>query len=58
MENITAISTCYVYSNETGLQVARYEAASPEAALALAMDDYSTNDYHMSQCDQQVSNAV
>jgi hypothetical protein len=47
----------YVYWNETGEQVASYRADTASEALALAMADYDINDYHMSQCDQAVSNA-
>lgn len=52
------MSKCYVYSNETGKQVASYEGEFFEDALALAEADYSTNDYHMSDCDMPVSNGL
>lgn len=48
--------TIYIYSNETGKQVASHTADSNEACELWADANYGSNDYHWSYCDQPVSN--
>lgn len=50
--------TIFVYSNETGEQVASHTAADNAACEAWAMQTYGDCDYHWSYSDTPVSNAV
>jgi hypothetical protein len=50
--------TIYIYSNETGHQVAQHQAADNAACDAWAEANYGDLDYHWSYADQPVSNAV
>jgi hypothetical protein len=52
------MTTIYIYSNETGKQLASYEAADAAACEAWAEAEYGSNDYHWSYADVPVSNAV
>ena len=49
--------TIYIYSNETGKQVASHTAASNDDCEGWADENYGSNDYHWSYCDQPESNA-
>lgn len=42
----------YIYSNETGLQVGQ------AISLEQAENDWNTNDFHFSDCDVAISNAI
>lgn len=50
--------TIYVYSNETGKQVASHEAEDNAACEAWADENYGSNDCHYSYVDAVVSNEV
>jgi hypothetical protein len=50
--------TIYIYSNETGKQVASHAADNNTACEAWAEENYSCNDFHYSYADVAVSNAV
>lgn len=50
--------TIYVYSNETGAQVASFEGETNEQCERLADENYNSNDYHWNYNDAPVSNAV
>lgn len=50
--------TIYIYSNETGHQVDNRHGNSWEECLAWADAEYGSNDYHYSESDVPVSNAV
>ena len=50
--------TIYIYSNETGEQVAHYEGRNNDDCEQWAEDHYGSNDYHWSYCDQPISNAI
>lgn len=50
--------TIYIYSNETGEQIAHHTAETNEQCEQWAMDQYGSNDYHWSYCDVEQSNAV
>lgn len=52
------MSKIFVYSNETGLQVASHEAETFDACLAWADEEYGSNDFHYSDVDVPKSNAV
>jgi len=51
------MTTIYVYSNETGQQVAHHTGADNDACEQWADDNYGINDYHWAYCDVAVSNA-
>ncbi len=48
----------YVYSNESGEQVAHYDGADNNECEALADAHWSSNDYHWSYSDVPISDAV
>ena len=50
--------TIYIYSNETGKQVASHTAADNAACEQWADENYGSNDYHYSYADVPVSNAI
>jgi hypothetical protein len=50
--------TLYIYSNETGKQVASIEGADNAECEQLAADQWGSNDYHWSYTDVPVSTAV
>ncbi len=50
--------TIYIYSNESGKQVAAIEGENNQDCEAKAADAWSTNDYHFSYIDTPISNAV
>lgn len=52
------MNTIFVYSNETGKQVASFTRDSDHEALDAANDSYCTNDYHFSTVDMPISNAA
>jgi hypothetical protein len=52
------VMTIYVYSNETGRQVASYTADSNDACEAWVESNYGSNDYHAGYDNWPVSNAV
>ena len=52
------MTTIYIYSNETGCQVAQHTAQDNAACEAWAEVNYGDVDYHWSYADQPVSNAV
>lgn len=49
--------TIYIYSNETGIQVASHTAVTEADALVWAEEQYCSNDFHYSDVDVPVSNA-
>jgi len=50
--------TIYIYDNETGKQVDSHTADSNNACEQWAADNYGSDDYHWSYCNQPISNAV
>jgi hypothetical protein len=52
------VMTIYVYSNETGRQVASYTADSNAECETWVEANYGSNDYHAAYSDCAVSNAV
>jgi hypothetical protein len=58
MSTTQSVLTIYIYSNETGRQVAQHEAQDNAACEAWAQENYGDVDYHWSYADQPVSNAV
>jgi hypothetical protein len=50
--------TLYIYSNETGQQVARIEGPDSTECEQLAQQEWNSNDFHYSYVDAPVSNAV
>lgn len=50
--------TIYVYSNETGDQVASYDGADNAECERKALADYCSNDYHVSYVDVAHSNVA
>ena len=49
--------TIYIYSNETGKQVASHSAETNQECERWADETYGSNDYHWSYSDVPVSNA-
>jgi hypothetical protein len=47
----------YIYSNETGKQVASHKAADNAACEQWADENWGSNDFHYSYVDAAVSNA-
>jgi hypothetical protein len=50
--------TIYIYSNETGEQVASHTADTNLACEKWADDNYGSTDFHYSYADAEISNAV
>jgi hypothetical protein len=50
--------TIYIYSNETGEQIASHTDSDNAACEKWANAEYGSNDYHWSYSDHAVSNAV
>lgn len=53
-----SMETIYIYSNETGLQIAHHTAESNEACERWANEQYGSNDYHWSYAEADISNAI
>jgi hypothetical protein len=49
--------TIYIYDNETMLQVASHEGKDNAECEQWADEQYGSNDYHWSYCNQPISNA-
>lgn len=52
------MTTIYVYSNETGKQVDAIKGADNRECESLAQEKWSSNDYHYSYKNVEVSDAV
>lgn len=52
------METIYIYSNETGKQMASHTGADNAACEQWADENYGSNDYHWAYVDVPVSNAV